>query len=73
VIDGEHIRIANLSLDGALEVNNHHDEELRLSDLDIKNEGWQLIEIENPERVSEELAIRGFEIFKKETKILAHD
>lgn len=67
VLDGHHLKIKNLEVDGALVVRCGENTRVTIDGLKVKNKGWELKELDPNEEYLETIAIRGYTIEKHET------
>jgi len=68
VLEGHHLTIKNLDLDGALVIRTGQDTHVTVDGLKVKNDGWELVENEPGKEYPETVAIRGYTMAKHETK-----
>jgi UDP-sugar pyrophosphorylase len=68
VLDGHHLKIKNLDLDGSLVIRAGEDTHVTVDGLTVKNEGWELVPNDPSQEYDESVAIRGYTMAKKETK-----
>lgn len=67
IIDGRHVELKNLNLDGALVIKVlHKDASVVVDGLDLQNKGWGFVECD--ENAPETVQIRGYTMDKIETK-----
>jgi UDP-sugar pyrophosphorylase len=67
VLDGHHIIIQNLDLDGALVIRAGKDTFVTVDGLKVRNKGWSLIENDPNKKYPETVSIRGYTMDKAET------
>jgi len=67
VLDGHHLTIKNLDLDGALVIKTGDDTHVTVDGLKVQNKGWELVENEAGTDYPETVAIRGYTMAKHET------
>jgi UDP-sugar pyrophosphorylase len=67
VLDGHHITIQNLDLDGALVIRAGKDTFVAVDGLKIRNKGWSLIENDPNKKYPEAVSIRGYTMAKVQT------
>jgi UDP-sugar pyrophosphorylase len=67
VLDGHHISIQNLDLDGALVIRAGDDTFVTVDGLKVQNKGWSLVENDSNEDYPETVSIRGYTMEKHET------
>ena len=67
VVDGHHVTIKALDLDGALVVRAGPDSHVTVDGLVVKNAGWALQELDDSQAHPETVQIRGYTMKKKET------
>jgi len=68
VLDGHHLTIKNLDLDGALVIRAGNDSHVTVDGLTVKNKGWELVENDPSEEYEETVAIRGYTMAKPEAQ-----
>lgn len=68
VLEGHHLTIKNLDLDGALVIKTGDDTHVTVDGLKVENKGWELVENEAGTDYPENVAIRGYTMAKHETK-----
>ena len=68
VLDGHHLKIKNLDLDGALVIRAGDHTHVTVDGLKIRNKGWELVENEPGKNYPETVSIRGYTMAKHETK-----
>lgn len=68
VLDGHHLTIKNLDLDGALVIRAGNDSHVTVDGLTVKNKGWELVENDPSKDYDETVAIRGYTMTKHETQ-----
>jgi len=68
VLEGHHLTIKNLDLDGALVIKTGDDTHVTVDGLKVQNKGWELVENEAGKDYPETVAIRGYTMAKHETK-----
>ena len=68
VLEGHHLKIKDLQVDGALVIRTGEDSHVTVDGLSVKNKGWELQELD-PEKVyPEHVRIRGYTMTKHETR-----
>ncbi|KAG7353957.1 UDP-sugar pyrophosphorylase [Nitzschia inconspicua] len=67
VLDGRHITIRNLDLDGALVIRAGDETFVTVDGLKVQNGGWELVEMDPNKEYPETVTIRGYTMEKKET------
>ena len=67
VVDGHHVTIKALDLDGALVVQAGPNSHVTVDGLVVRNAGWALQELEDSQAHPEKVQIRGYTMDKKET------
>jgi UDP-sugar pyrophosphorylase len=68
VLEGHHVTINNLDLDGALIIRAGEDTHVAVDGLKVQNKGWELVENESDKEYPETVSIRGYTMTKYETK-----
>ena len=68
ILDGHHITIQGLELDGALVIRAGDDTHVTVDGLSVSNDGWTLEELDPSIDYPEMIRIRGYTMNKKETK-----
>jgi len=68
VLEGHHLSIKNLELDGALVIKTGDKTHVSVDGLKVQNKGWELIENEDGVEYPEIVSIRGYTMTKHETK-----
>ena len=68
VLDGHHLTIKNLDLDGALVIRAGNDSHVTVDGLTVKNKGWELTELDPSKKYEETVAIRGYTMTKHESQ-----
>ena len=68
VLEGHHLSIKNLDLDGALVIRTGDDTHVSVDGLKVQNKGWELKENEAGTEYPETVAIRGYTMTKHETR-----
>ena len=68
VLEGHHLTIKDLDLDGALVIRTGNDSHVTVDGLKVQNKGWDLVELDSEKEYDETIAIRGYTIQKHETK-----
>ena len=73
VVKGEEVTIEALELDGALVVDVADGGSLAIRSLQVRNAGWQFVELTDAESVAadEATAIRGFRLQRTETRTIS--
>lgn len=66
VLEGEGLKVRNLDLDGALVIRTGKDCDVTVDGLVVRNEGYEVVEVEEGADVPEEVAIRGYTMSKRE-------
>jgi len=67
VLNGNGIIIKDMDLDGALVINACDGADVIIDGLEVKNNGWKLVEVPDGEDVPETISIRGYTMDKIET------
>ena len=67
VLEGHHLQIQNLDLDGALVIRTGNDTHLTIDGLKVENAGWELQELQDNVEYEESVRIRGYTMKKHET------
>mmetsp|Transcript_5001 Transcript_5001/g.7584 ORF Transcript_5001/g.7584 Transcript_5001/m.7584 type:complete len:706 (+) Transcript_5001:201-2318(+) len=71
VLEGQHLKVKNLDLDGALVIRAGPECDVTVDGLSVQNKGWELEELPKDVDVAETVAIRGYTMAKHEsTEIL---
>ena len=68
VLDGHHLTIKDLELDGALVIRASEHSHVTVDGLKVSNKGWELVENDPNQTYEETVAIRGYTMAKHETK-----
>ncbi len=68
VLEGHHLTIKDLDLDGALVIKAGDETYVTVEGLKVENKGWDLVENEAGKDYPETVAIRGYTMAKHETK-----
>lgn len=68
VLDGHHLMIKNLDLDGALVIRAGDQTHVTIDGLRVQNKGWEFVENEPGKEYPEPVSIRGYTMAKHETK-----
>jgi UDP-sugar pyrophosphorylase len=68
VLEGHHVTINSLDLDGALVIRAGEDSHVTVDGLKVQNKGWELVENKANEEYPETVSIRGYTMTKHETK-----
>lgn len=68
VLEGHHLSIKDLDLDGALIIRAGEDSHVTVDGLKVENKGWELIENDPGNEYDETVAIRGYTMAKHETR-----
>jgi len=68
VVEGRHLTIKNLDLDGALVIKTGDNTHVTVDGLKVQNKGWELVENKAGTDYPESVAIRGYTMAKQETK-----
>lgn len=68
VLEGHHLTIQNLDLDGALVIKCGDETHVTVDGLKVQNKGWELVENEAGADYPENVSIRGYTMAKHETK-----
>jgi UDP-sugar pyrophosphorylase len=68
VLEGHHLSIKDLDLDGALVIRTGDDTHVSVDGLKVQNKGWELKENEAGTEYPETVAIRGYTMIKHETR-----
>jgi UDP-sugar pyrophosphorylase len=67
VLEGHHLTIKNLDLDGALVIKAGEDTHVTVEGLKVRNKGWELVENDPNKEYPETISIRGYTMDKHET------
>jgi UDP-sugar pyrophosphorylase len=67
VLDGQHLRIKNLQVDGALVVRCGAESYVTIDGLAVHNQGWELVELDGAKDYPEHVRVRGYTMTKHET------
>jgi UDP-sugar pyrophosphorylase len=67
VLDGHHLTIKNLEVDGALVIRCGKDTHVTVDGLKVQNKGWELMELDPNQEYEETVRIRGYTMSKHET------
>mmetsp|Transcript_17032 Transcript_17032/g.40134 ORF Transcript_17032/g.40134 Transcript_17032/m.40134 type:complete len:712 (+) Transcript_17032:92-2227(+) len=67
VLDGHHLKIDGLSLDGALVIRSGDDTHVTVKNLKIQNDGWTYTELPDDASLPEHVRIRGYTMTKHQT------
>ena len=67
VLEGHHLTIKNLDVDGALVIRTGEDSHVTVDGLKVSNKGWVLVPNDPNKEYSETVAIRGYTMDKQET------
>jgi len=67
VLDGHHITIKNLEVDGALVIRSSDDTDVTVDGLKVNNKGWALEELDPSKEYEENVRIRGYTMKKMES------
>lgn len=67
VIEGHHLRLDNLEVDGALVIHTGPETHLTVDGLKVKNKGWELQELDPDQEYPEHVRIRGYTMTKHES------
>uniref|UniRef100_A0A6U3CPP3 UTP-monosaccharide-1-phosphate uridylyltransferase n=2 Tax=Entomoneis paludosa TaxID=265537 RepID=A0A6U3CPP3_9STRA len=68
VLEGHHLKIDGLSLDGALVIRTGDDTHVTVKDLKVQNKGWTYTDLpEDDDSIPEHIRIRGYTMTKHET------
>ncbi|KAL3943863.1 MAG: hypothetical protein SGBAC_002065 [Bacillariaceae sp.] len=68
ILDGHHLTIKNLDLDGALVIRAGNDSHVTVDGLTVKNKGWELVENDPSKEYEETVAIRGYTMAKHDSQ-----
>jgi UDP-sugar pyrophosphorylase len=68
VLDGHHLTIKNLELDGSLVIRAGAESYVTVDGLKVENKGWELLENVPGQKYDETVAIRGYTMTKHETR-----
>jgi UDP-sugar pyrophosphorylase len=68
VLDGHHLKIKNLDLDGALVIRAGDETHVTVDGLKVHNLGWELVENKSGKNYPETVSIRGYTMAKYATK-----
>ena len=67
VLEGHHLKIKNLQVDGALVIRTGEDTHVTVDGLSVKNAGWELVPLDPKQEYPEDVRIRGYTMKKTET------
>lgn len=67
VLEGHHLTIKNLEVDGALVIRCGEDTHVTVDGLKVENKGWVLQELDPTKEYEETVSIRGYTMDKQET------
>lgn len=67
ILDGHHLKIKNMEVDGALVIRCGEDTHVTVDGLKVNNKGWELQELDPDKQYLETIAIRGYTMEKYET------
>lgn len=67
VLDGHHLTVKNMEVDGALVIHAGKDTYVTVDGLKVNNKGWTLVENDPNQEYDESVAIRGYTMNKQET------
>ncbi|KAL3907463.1 MAG: hypothetical protein SGILL_008864, partial [Bacillariaceae sp.] len=67
VLEGHHLTIKNLDLDGALVIKAGEDTHVTVDGLKVRNKGWEFVENDSSKDYPETISIRGYTMDKHET------
>jgi len=75
VLEGEHITLGDVELDGTLVIKASPETRLKVDKLTVKNEGWALTPLEEKDSksVDQRYQIRGYTLTKKEQTVVEYD
>lgn len=74
VLEGHHLTIKNMQVDGALIIRAGRDSHVTVDGLKVSNKGWALVENDTDQEYDETIAIRGYNMEKQETtEYLIHE
>jgi len=68
VLEGHHLTLKNLKVDGALVIRTGDDSHVTVDGLEVKNAGWELTELDPMKEYPEHVRIRGYTMAKRETR-----
>lgn len=68
VLEGHHLTIKGLELDGALVIRAGEETHVTVDGLKVENKGWHLTELDPSKEYPEHVRIRGYTMTKTETK-----
>jgi UDP-sugar pyrophosphorylase len=68
VLEGHHLTVRNLDLDGALVIRAGEDVRVTVDGLKVRNKGWELVGNDPGKDYPEHVAIRGYTMAKHETR-----
>lgn len=68
VLEGHHLTIKELQLDGALVIRTTDDSYVTVDGLKVQNDGWELQELDPDKDYPENVRIRGYTVNKKATR-----
>lgn len=67
VLEGHHLKLKNVHVDGALVIRAGEDSHVTVDGLTVRNQGWELVELDPKADYPEEVRIRGYTMAKHET------
>lgn len=67
VLEGHHLTIKNLEVDGALVIRTGEDSHVTVDGLKVVNKGWDIVPNDPSKKYDEAVAIRGYTMEKHET------
>lgn len=67
VLEGHHLKIKNLEVDGALVIRCGEDTHVTVDGLKVENKGWALAELDATKDYEETVSIRGYTMDKQES------
>lgn len=68
VLEGHHLKVRNLDLDGALIIRAGENTHVTVDGLVVRNKGWELEELDPAQEYPESVRIRGYVMNKRETR-----
>lgn len=68
ILEGHHLTIKDLELDGALVIRAGEDSHVTVDGLKVQNKGWELTELDPNKEYPETVAIRGYTMTKHESR-----
>jgi UDP-sugar pyrophosphorylase len=68
ILEGHHLTIKDLKVDGALIIRAGDDSHVTVDGLEVENKGWELCELDPSQDYPEHVRIRGYTMSKHETR-----